>query len=159
MEPPRCRKTKPNVKWPSGTRNRTSISVFPAHAGMFLNPGWRHTKGRCFPRARGDVPSIASNPNVVSGFSPRTRGCSLGSISQPALTNVFPAHAGMFPPWAMMCIILMCFPRARGDVPCVGHPTYTPPKFSPRTRGCSCSSRMWVPGLIGFPRARGDVPG
>ena len=51
-------------------------SVFPAHAGMFLEQELFDGKISGFPRARGDVPRYYSVDVVYKSFSPRTRGCS-----------------------------------------------------------------------------------
>ena len=73
---------------------------------------------------------------------------------------------------------LLCFPRARGDVPCCAHNGCRITTFSPRTRGCSAIKEgrefdgVVFPAHVGmflapdlvfyahlrFPRARGDVP-
>ena len=51
---------------------------------------------KCFPRARGDVPSTSLGSTASRPFSPRTRGCSATVDEAKADTHVFPAHAGMF---------------------------------------------------------------
>ena len=91
---------------------------------------------------------------------------------------VFPAHAGMFRLLNLGGISIMCFPRARGDVPQYVTSSRLRKRFSPRTRGCSayevfhCKSNCVFPAHAGmfpkthhwfwlparFPRARGDVP-
>ena len=75
-------------------------------------------------------------------------------------------------------IVLLSFPRARGDVPDTAPLGFCRAAFSPRTRGCSqqkgklCLSKSVFPAHAGmfpqplfsiydldcFPRARGDVP-
>ena len=52
------------------------VTVFPAHAGMFLCAGYTQTTPGGFPRARGDVPVNIHCEKAIFGFSPRTRGCS-----------------------------------------------------------------------------------
>ena len=113
---------------------------------------------RCFPRARGDVPSGSLPVASAIMFSPRTRGCSV--IRRPQRN---PSHR---------------FPRARGDVPRTDTTQCCKATFSPRTRGCSVplttstNQRSVFPAHAGmfrgdirrscqtvsFPRARGDVP-
>ena len=102
--------------WPQ-YRNYFSSQVFPAHAGMFLGRFRLRRRHQCFPRARGDVPLIHENANLIYRFSPRTRGCSVLLDSRIHAPQVFPAHAGMF-------LWLRASPRSPG-------------RFSPRTRGCS----------------------
>ena len=153
-------------------------TVFPAHAGMFLDirsPPPRHW---CFPRARGDVPWGYSAELPNGQFSPRTRGCSAGGQEWFLGLFVFPAHAGMFLIAHGGRLVETSFPRARGDVPPCRSPPPRPAVFSPRTRGCSETgkvfkglstvfpahagmfrSKMWgKPQKQSFPRARGDVP-
>ena len=70
--------------------------VFPAYAGMFLNPALTGDDHASFPRIRGDVPISAIRGGHVSVFSPHTRGCSESDRQLDAIAPVFPAYAGMF---------------------------------------------------------------
>ena len=89
---PRARGDVPNRKnTPTG-----GPSVFPAHAGMFLELDTPQWSVYSFPRARGDVPSGFCPPNYLFMFSPRTRGCSFSITKADFEALVFPAHAGMF---------------------------------------------------------------
>ena len=72
-------------------------SVFPACAGMFLNPFLHYPYQSSFPRMRGDVPVELRVPQGDSGFSPHARGCSAALHAIVAVVEVFPACAGMFP--------------------------------------------------------------
>ena len=178
MEPPPCRKTKPNVKWPSGTRNRTSISVFPACAGMFLTRCYIVCTRSSFPRVRGDVPLWLGCTQSLPTFSPRARGCSSFEKCVTPSNKVFPACAGMFLRVIHRILHPIRFPRVRGDVPGVWVGAKHRKQFSPRARGCSgrvqalvvtndvfpacagmflCSSHH-LSVSVRFPRVRGDVP-
>ena len=111
--------------------------VFPAHAGMFHVVAIPRVRVPRFPRARGDVPPPSRHQDATCAFSPRTRGCSYSRSVTTSVTNVFPAHAGMFRRGVTSTNLRSSFPRARGDVPrCEkrGENAFT---FSPRTRGCS----------------------
>ena len=68
----------PRTRGCSGqTRHHVNhITVFPAHAEMFLPCLRAIAFNNGFPRARGDVPSIPTSWRQSSRFSPRTRGCS-----------------------------------------------------------------------------------
>ena len=108
-----------------------------------------------FPRVRGDVPTLLTRCKPHLPFSPRARGCSLRETYPHVYDAVFPACAGMFLQNRTPGQPQICFPRVRGDVPCVKFLAGNDPLFSPRARGCSgvwdCS--QWV---LGFsPRARG----
>ena len=135
-----------------------SPAVFPARAGMFLDTAVNPIYSDGFPRASGDVPMRIRQPDWCREFSPRERGCSLGTNSKCRVEFVFPARAGMF--------------QAAGSA------TSAQSSFSPRERGCSwnChriqSDRPVFPARAGmflsrhyadnllfrFPRASGDVP-
>ena len=112
-------------------------AVFPAHAGMFLIHVHVRRSNPCFPRARGDVPLRGPILSKPTGFSPRTRGCSLNSGTATGDRTVFPAHAGMFLTHNATVTFTLSFPRARGDVPHRQHQGGGGCLFSPRTRGCS----------------------
>ena len=131
-----------------------------------------------FPRVRGDVPAHINTAYLPSQFSPRARGCSLFELSLLISGIVFPACAGMFLRWAKYLRLHMCFPRVRGDVPSGWIVDTKRFVFSPRARGCSQLTRIFIPrprvfpacaGMFrlpgcgaalrgSFPRVRGDVP-
>ena len=143
-------------------------------------PGsWQRTLLRPgFPRASGDVPKNVLTRPSGSWFSPRERGCSLARQVRNLNAAVFPARAGMFRMLVGSRLMVLCFPRASGDVPAVGAVNVTGPTFSPRERGCSRGTRRarasadvfparagMFPGATApvprrrcFPRASGDVP-
>ena len=110
--------------------------------------------------------------------SPRTRGCSHPEWRAFQESEVFPAHAGVFPMNDIRTHARSGLPRARGGVPIDGHGRSSVKLSSPRTRGCS---RVWLAqgrqgevfpahaGVFpshsaipisrrGLPRARGGVP-
>ena len=68
----------PRARGCSFTRRgyRLYFLVFPACAGMFLQPEIFRSVAEGFPRVRGDVPFNLSAQNVICLFSPRARGCS-----------------------------------------------------------------------------------
>ena len=145
---------------------------------MFLSPRADKTPPKGFPRIRGDVPHPSrywANPPT---FSPHTRGCSASNCSSKRFVCVFPAYAGMFRNLIGQDRGYGGFPRIRGDVPPFRVSLPRRWKFSPHTRGCSCSTIFWrgstmvFPAYAGmfrtsstvkevascFPRIRGDVP-
>ena len=113
------------------------LSVFPACAGMFRSSKCDPEHHSCFPRVRGDVPSLLIDSKEFLWFSPRARGCSLSSDRLGWSVVVFPACAGMFLVEAFGDEGVVSFPRVRGDVP--PHPAivWADALFSPRARGCS----------------------
>ena len=116
----------------------STLTVFPAHAGMFRLAGRKRQYPCGFPRARGDVPSVGLVAATPGGFSPRTRGCS-GSGKDPLAAA-------------------MCFPRARGDVPPWRYRGRHRKWFSPRTRGCSVAKFGRQSCLGVFPAHAGMFP-
>ena len=175
-----CKRFSPRTRGCSGFRiiTVTITHVFPAHAGMFRICSGIVLYNRCFPRARGDVPTKLLGSGCERPFSPRTRGCSAKTCTLTTPAFVFPAHAGMFRKWLSPLSGTLGFPRARGDVPYMLCAITCGGMFSPRTRGCSAGQGVdWrqshvFPAHAGmflermdqritslcFPRARGDVP-
>ena len=92
-------------------------AVFPAYAGMFLFIRLRGGGPQCFPRIRGDVPSVTIEALEYLEFSPHTRGCSGYPNRLDAAGTVFPAYAGMFRREEDSSALMLGFPRIRGDVP------------------------------------------
>ena len=91
----------------------------------------------CFPRVRGDVPSVYPGRCWLWWFSPRTRGCSSPIALGLLEPQVFPAYAGMFRRAVPENRHRDRFPRVRGDVPPNAMNGFMAMTFSPRTRGCS----------------------
>ena len=129
--------------------------VFPAHAGMFRVWPSVSVDARSFPRARGDVPYQIEGGVKGNLFSPRTRGCSVWLSSCMHCMHVFPAHAGMFLTIAVAIFKIICFPRARGDVPHLELFIVRHFQFSPRTRGCSSYSTLAASRNVVFPAHAG----
>ena len=69
--------------------------VFPTPVGMVRPSCLVFRAGRCFPHARGDGPTISSDPAAAAVFSPRPWGWSAISIVQNARISVFPTPVGM----------------------------------------------------------------
>ena len=65
------------------------------------------------------------------------RGCSFEAERGEKFIHVFPAYAGMFRNRPPHHPTGSGFPRVCGDVPYTTTPQHSPPKFSPRMRGCS----------------------
>ena len=129
--------------------------VFPACAGMFLTRPFTRLQIGGFPRVRGDVPKCNSKKAFLTAFSPRARGCSFVAATRTPPLRVFPAHAGMFPTGLTTRPTLICFPRARGDVPMQVNTTISLSAFSPRTRGCSEAPGCPGAGILVFPAHAG----
>ena len=81
---------------PKRTGYLTHFSVFPAYAGMFLPQYLFTCPYQCFPRIRGDVPTLIVSRRCCFLFSPHTRGCSVLGGFTSSDRSVFPAYAGMF---------------------------------------------------------------
>ena len=112
------------------------------------------------------------------GFSPHTRGCSHHLVRQDRRHGVFPAYTGMFLIGMAPAVMLVRFPRIRGDVPLTNSREEQGTQFSPHTRGCSYVRPAKGGGVVVFPayaemflarnssrvprkgflRIRGDVP-
>ena len=110
--------------------------VFPAHAGVFLLGGVTISYRMRIPRSRGGVSIIPSVDSFLSGYSPLTRGCFRIDFFKHFRSQVFPAHAGVFPlpqeAFRSSCSI----PRSRGGVSCLRREGLGYEAYSPLTRGC-----------------------
>ena len=71
-------------------------TVLPAYAGMFLSIFAVFGSSAGSPRVCGDASLFVDFFVLVSGFSPRMRGCFLRLISHSNHTLVLPAYAGLF---------------------------------------------------------------
>ena len=111
-------------------------TVLPAYAGMFLSIFAVFGSSAGSPRVCGDVSLFVDFFVLVSGFSPRMRGCFLRLISHSNHTLVLPAYAGMFLRFLSAPTILFSSPRVCGDVSLAWQSFVASVLFSPRMRGC-----------------------
>ena len=72
------------------------IKVFPAQAGVFLNPVQQTSSTNGIPRASGGVSLSLSRPLMRWTYSPRKRGCFRRLLAREPMPAVFPAQAGVF---------------------------------------------------------------
>ncbi len=143
----------------AAARRMRRVVVVPAHAGLFPPcPGPSRDPSRG-PRARGAVPRSIWVPPLRRGWSPRTRGCSRCRVRGESVGFVVPAHAGLFPRSSPRPARSYGGPRARGAVPSVTGTWVNPPKWSPRTRGCSPPLRRHGKPLAVVPAHAGLFPG
>ena len=156
----------------------TAPRVFPTPVGMFRASASSGMRGRCFPHACGDVPTLSGVGMAVDAFSPRLWGCSDGFVDHVHLVAVFPTPVGMFRDASISIGTNNGFPHACGDVPISTRANASVRVFSPRLWGCS--GELQGRGLVGevfptpvgmfrrapsapwkssrFPHACGDVP-
>ena len=118
------------------TLEKKRLGVLPAYAGMFLSIFAVFGSSAGSPRVCGDVSLFVDFFVLVSGFSPRMRGCFLRLISHSNHTLVLPAYAGMFLRFLSAPTILFSSPRVCGDVSNISAKGATCILFSPRMRGC-----------------------
>ena len=78
------------------SRTRPSLTVFPAHAGLYLLEAIFKKLTECFPRTRGVVSDFHIFPDTDIPFSPHTRGCIADKGNEADNDHVFPAHAGLY---------------------------------------------------------------
>ncbi len=169
----------PTRGWPGIRRRIGSRSiVFPAHAGMARTGTAPPPTSLCFPRPRGDGPTMPPLSPTMRRFSPPTRGWPAMTPQYRHHLIVFPAHAGMARSCGRSPAFFACFPRPRGDGPRTPGPVSLSSMFSPPTRGWPAKSAelaafytvfpahagmarccWWWPGIPSrFPRPRGDGP-
>ena len=95
----------------------TCIIIFPVFAGMVpvAKREWVHPLH--FPRIRGDGPKKQNLHDLISPFSPYSRGWSLVRPLCWVASNIFPVFAGMVPRASAQVGTAPNFPRIRGDDP------------------------------------------
>ena len=99
------------------TVNMEELKVFPAHAGIDRDMRTSRQISDRLPRTRGDRPVRPRNVLASLESSPHTRG-STRSCSWIWTTGpVFPAHAGIDLSAILVCALVCCLPRTRGDRP------------------------------------------
>ena len=118
-----------------GRHGLPRIGLFPAHAGVFPRrhklPGYR----RALPRTRGGISFRHARQNISKFSSPHTRGYFRGSPSKRRKSELFPAHAGVFPPLPDSSKTKQPLPRTRGGISLLGGSGDGRAYSSPHTRG------------------------
>ena len=99
------------------SRSASTLSGFPAHAGMDPHRATTQRGHQRFPRTRGDGPYYLSGENAPTEVSPHTRGWTHIEHIALMLDRGFPAHAGMDPRLGPVGRRRDGFPRTRGDGP------------------------------------------
>ncbi len=109
----------------------------PAPAGMVPTPIRHKSRGRGFPRTRGDGPDRARGPPSGAVVPPHPRGWS--PYQPPAWARAWgsPAPAGMVPRWRSWSRFSLGFPRTRGDGPEAGGMAGDDYPVPPHPRGWS----------------------
>ena len=116
--------------------------VSPAGAGMDLDRRDCRPPPRCFPRRRGDGPTICLLLFFVQVFPPQARGWTVDEEIPPGPRHVSPAGAGMDLSIPTKSAVAPCFPRRRGDGPDTKTYRGTCSTFPPQARGWTAHLRM-----------------
>jgi len=148
---PRARGATPCWRWPTARhlglsprtrgnpriqRNRRGHSgPIPAHAGQPPQPWPWPTCPWAYPRARGATPEPPTDPQLLQGLSPRTRGNPCTSLSPNRSSGPIPAHAGQPPYRPTLMPGSRAYPRARGATLMAAQARHIEKGLSPRTRG------------------------
>ena len=80
----------------SGSRTKSSLSVSPVHAGIYLLFSRNAQTIVRFPRSCGDIPVAAGFYGKVFKFPPFMRGYTSDTLSNTIGNNVSPVHAGIY---------------------------------------------------------------
>ena len=76
---------------------RLMMLIFPVFAGMVLASCTSRISHADFPRIRGDGPGTVVSDNIISKFSPYSRGWSRTAQVIAYKVPIFPVFAGMVP--------------------------------------------------------------
>ena len=122
--------------------------IYPASAGVYLSLTVSHFLMLNLPRARGDVPGVLHYWNARTGFTPRSRRCSLFADDNGLCAEIYPAPAGVYLRPVLLDFGCSLFtPRLRGCSRCTTHSydfetiypapagMYLPYRFHPTKRG------------------------
>ena len=112
------------------------VSVFPAHAGVFLFALTLYVLCSCIPRSCGGVSYQKTSSTTLATYSPLMRGCFLPILVLQPLYIVFPAHAGVFLTWQGTEWEKYRIPRSCGGVSSSRRTAYPSWSYSPLMRGC-----------------------
>ena len=134
------------------------VMVSPALAGMDRRARGSRPPGCCFPRTRGDGPSVRIELSGPPVFPPHSRGWTRQSPHRANPWAVSPALAGMDLIGDRADCDPVSFPRTRGDGPRLVLRTLDGLRFPPHSRGWTRSSTAIAAAPRCFPRTRGDGP-
>ena len=136
-------------------RSRGGAQVFPAYAGVFLNPAKLLKIFLSLPRIRGGV---SVSPRATTAYfrsSPHTRGCFHLHDACARWRDVFPAYAGVFLVVKQRARPLPGLPRIRGGVSLGEVCLYDREESSPHTRGCFLLPVLRIAERVVFPAYAG----
>ncbi len=156
----------------------SSISVYPACAGIDRSPRRKLRLSGSLPRMRGDRPYQSIKHSPTSAFTPHARGSTFNYQKMFMVLFVYPACAGIDPLLLDANLLMAGLPRMRGDRPPLVVGIWAIVGFTPHARGStliafffpkSCfvypacagidlctSPRSWR--FTSLPRMRGDRP-
>ena len=109
--------------------------LFPAHAGVFPSMRRSAPGSSTLPRARGGISGSWSLYRRTWCSSPRTRGYFRDPPPVQPGSQLFPAHAGVFPTRGAHRAESLPLPRARGGISYLDLCVKQAADPSPRTRG------------------------
>ena len=120
------------------------VSVFPAHAGVFLYFCTTSALPLSLPRSCGGVSSDSQVAQGSIGSSPLMRGCFQVIQEAESDEEVFPAHAGVFLYSGGFKREGFRLPRSCGGVSYFTPPTYEEVASSPLMRGCFLMTQQFI---------------
>ena len=140
------------------TPSRSTLRLFPAHAGVFPVPRQVQARLPALPRARGGISVDLCAVVCLALSSPRTRGYFHNPGRHGSHRQLFPAHAGVFQHFRPLNKAQGSLPRARGGIstPCTSRVTIS--SSSPRTRGYFRQARLNTRHTQLFPAHAGVFP-
>jgi hypothetical protein len=142
-----------------GSRLKSRLrSVYPACAGIDLDPPPNSFFIIRLPRMRGDRPIATPYRFLYFSFTPHARGSTLSTRLSFFIKEVYPACAGIDLVGPTHRFVMRRLPRMRGDRPLRVGQLYPITEFTPHARGSTLSTRDWLRRFWVYPACAGIDP-
>ena len=129
--------------------------VYPACAGIHLDPGFCEKKHPRLPRMRGDPPEVVGWKGLSELSTPHARGSTSLIGEMTVLSSVYPACAGIHPVSGLRKATTGSLPRMRGDPPIVAVCNTGALMSTPHARGSTLNRLKEVQAQVVYPACAG----
>ena len=140
-------------------RVRTVSVLFPAQAGVFPLSSTGRPVRLTLPRSGGGISQLKAQGIIAAASSPLRRGYFRHFLTPVAEKKLFPAQAGVFPPYTKKLAEEKALPRSGGGISLVEEFHLPPWCSSPLRRGYFLRESRGDHGRFLFPAQAGVFPG